>query len=156
MTAESVPEFELREARPDDAEFALPCFEWLFAPPGSVAPGWDNTGAMSRLKKLLQGDDCTLWLALTGDGRIVGICSVYLDIESVRYGLRAWVEDLAVAPDHRSAGIGAALLKASRGWAKERGATHLELDSGINRKDAHRFYESIEPSHVSMHYAWQL
>ena len=28
-----------------------------------------------------------------------------------------------------------------RGWARERGATHLELDSAEARLDAHRFYE---------------
>jgi hypothetical protein len=29
---------------------------------------------------------------------LVGFATVYLDIVSVRFGQRAWVEDLAVAP----------------------------------------------------------
>ena len=37
--------------------------------------------------------------------------------------------------------MGKALLDAAKDWARERGATHLELDSAEARKDAHRFYE---------------
>ena len=67
------------------------------------------------------------------DGAIVGFCTAYLDLLSVRYGLRCWVEDLAVDPDRRSRGIGAALLAAAREWAAARGASHLELDSAEAR-----------------------
>ena len=38
---------------------------------------------------------------------------------------RCWVEDLAVNPEHRSQGVGKALLDAAKEWARERGATHL-------------------------------
>ena len=42
--------------------------------------------------------------------------------------------------------MGKALLDAAKDWARERGATHLELDSGEARTDAHRFYEREGPS----------
>ena len=77
-----------------------------------------------------------------------GLCCVFLDIASVRFGQRAWVEDLAVDPERRSEGIGKALLDAAKEWARERGASHLELDSGVDRADAHRFYEREGPSWV--------
>ena len=89
-------------------------------------------------------------------GEIVGICTVKLDIESVRFGQRAWVEDLAVHPDHRSAGHGKALLDAAKDWGRERGASHLELDSGEARTDAHRFYDREQPSWRSINYGWEL
>ena len=59
-------------------------------------------------------------------------------------------------PERRSAGIGKALLDAARDWARERGATHLELDSAETRPDAHRFYEREGPSWRSVSFAWEL
>jgi hypothetical protein len=40
--------------------------------------------------------------------------------------------------------------------ARRRGATHLELDSGLARKEAHRFYERRDPDAVGYSYSWRL
>jgi len=77
-------------------------------------------------------------------------------VNSVRFGLRCWVEDLAVDPSCRSLGIGKALFDAVKRWAKERGATHLELDTGVARADAHRFYEREAPHAKGYSYSWSL
>jgi GNAT superfamily N-acetyltransferase len=77
-------------------------------------------------------------------------------MHSVRFGYRAWVEDLAVAPAHRSQGVGKQLLEAAKAWARERGATHLELDTAEDRTDAQRFYERERPDHRSISYGWEL
>lgn len=82
----------------------------------------------------------TILVAYDG-AALVGFCTAYLEFSSVRFGRRCWVEDLAVDPERRSQGVGAALLGAAKGWARSAGATHLELDSGLARPDAHRFYE---------------
>jgi GNAT superfamily N-acetyltransferase len=74
----------------------------------------------------------------------------------VRFGRRCWVEDLAVDPERRSQGVGAALLAAAREWARRAGATHLELDSGLARADAHRFYEREGGARQSYTYGWEL
>ena len=148
-------EFEVREARPGEEGAVLAMYEWLFAPPGSVPPGWDPEAATPRLAAAIAGERSAVLVAETGTG-LAGLCSAYVDLESVRYGKRCWVEDLAVDPERRSQGIGTALLEAARAWARERGATHLELDSGIARGDAHRFYERESPSWTGMQYAWWL
>lgn len=156
------PGVQLREAEAGEGEKILPCFEWLFAPPGSMPPNWEPAAALDRLEAALADDRAAIFLAEASDpaadisNDVVGICSVYLDIDSVRYGRRAWVEDLAVAAGQRSGGIGAALLRSAREWSRQRGATHLELDSGIRRTDAHRFYERERPSWTGIQYAWQL
>ena len=105
----------IREARADEAPVLAAAYEWLFAPPGIRPPGWDATRATSRLERLAAADDATMLVADI-DGEVVGLCSVYLDISSVRFGQRAWVEDLAVDPDHRSGGHGKALLDAAKDW----------------------------------------
>ena len=142
-------------ATPDEAAAALPAYEWLFAPPGMVPAGWDPEVASARLRAVAESDRSDLFLARV-DGKVAGLCCVFLDIASVRFGQRAWVEDLAVDPAQRSRGIGKELFDTAKEWARERGASHLELDSGLDRADAHRFYEREEPSWVSKCFAWQL
>jgi GNAT superfamily N-acetyltransferase len=144
----------IRPARDDEVAALVAAYDWLFAPPGSQPPMWDPTAAARRLRALIAADDGEVLVA-DHDGEIVGICTVALDLESVRFGLRAWVEDLAVHPDHRSAGHGKALLDAAKDWGRERGASHLELDSGEPRGDAHRFYERERPSWRSVSYGWE-
>jgi GNAT superfamily N-acetyltransferase len=145
----------IRPARPDEAGRCVAGYEWLFAPPGSRPPRWDVETAAARLTAAVTANDAEILVA-DDDDEIVGICTVYLDLESVRFGRRAWVEDLAVHPDHRSAGHGKALLDAAKEWARQRGATHLELDSGEARADAHRFYEREQPSWRSISFGWEL
>lgn len=87
---------------------------------------------------------------------VVGFATVYLDIVSVRFGQRAWIEDLAVAPHRRSGGIGKALLDAAKVWARDHGAARLELESGAARLDAHRFYEREGPDGSARSFRWTL
>ena len=145
----------IRPARADDAPALVGAYDWLFAPPGIEPAVWDPERARNRLSRLIAASHGSVLVA-ESDGAIVGICSVYLDIESVRFGQRAWVEDLAVHPDHRSAGHGKALLDAAKEWARSHGATHLELDSGEARADAHRFYEREGGARQSYTYGWEL
>jgi GNAT superfamily N-acetyltransferase len=145
----------IRPAGPGEVDSLVAAYEWLFAPPGAQPPQWDAGRAAARLRDAVAADDAEVLVADAG-GAVVGICTVYLDIESVRFGQRAWVEDLAVHDDHRSAGHGKALLDAAKDWARERGATHLELDSSEARTDAHRFYEREQPSWRSISFGWEL
>jgi GNAT superfamily N-acetyltransferase len=145
----------IRAARPGETDALLAGYEWLFAPPGARPPAWDRARAAERLGRAIGASDAEVFVADVG-GEVVGICTVYLDFESVRFGRRAWVEDLAVHDPHRSRGFGKSLLDAAKDWAREHGATHLELDSGEARADAHRFYERERPSWRSISFGWEL
>jgi GNAT superfamily N-acetyltransferase len=145
----------IRPAGTGETAALVAAYEWLFAPPGARPPHWDEDAAAARLERAMAADRAEVLVA-ERDGAVAGICTVYLDIESVRFGRRAWVEDLAVHPDHRSAGLGKGLLDAAKDWARERGATHLELDSAETRTDAHRFYEREVPSWRSVSFGWEL
>jgi GNAT superfamily N-acetyltransferase len=48
------------------------------------------------------------------EGAFIGLCSVCLDLNSVRFGQRCWIEDLATDPAQRSRGIGRDLLDAAK------------------------------------------
>jgi len=145
----------VRSARSEEVDALVASYEWLFAPPGSVPAGWEPSFAADTLRELAAADDADVLVA-TDAGAVVGLCTVYRDIRSARFGQRAWVEDLAVDPQRRSQGIGGRLLGAAKAWARARGCTHLELDSSTARTDAHRFYEREEPSWRSLSYGWDL
>ncbi len=165
-------EIEVRAALPGDERAIVGLYEWLFAPPGSRPAAWDERRATIALRQAIDShDSCVLIAAQKRDsadptapgggageagGTLVGFCTAYRDLHSVRFGYRAWVEDLAVDPDHRSRGIGSRLLAAARDWARERGATHLELDSAEARTDAHRFYEREGAGYRSISFGWEL
>ena len=133
----------------------LGTYEWLFAPPGSVPARWDADHARAAIAQAIEEPECAVLVA-AHRGDLLGLCTAYHNLNSVRFGPRCWVEDLAVSPQHRSQGVGKALLDAARDWARDRGATHLELDSGDARADAHRFYERENPSWTSRCFAWEL
>ena len=131
------------------------CYEWLFDPPGTRPPHWNDAVAVARLQEAGANERSAVLVA-EADSQIVGICTVYLDIMSVRFGQRCWIEDLAVHPDWRSRGVGASLMDTAEQWARERAASHLELDSGDARMRAHQFYERRQPTWTSRCFGWML
>lgn len=155
MKSERIP-VRVRHSTSDDVQDLVDSYAWLFAHPGTPPAEWDPAVAEARLQKLLASPSASVVLVAEADGHMVGFCSVYLDIESVRFGQRAWVEDLAVAPGYRSQGIGKQLLDQAKQWASRQGATHIELESSIARTEAHRFYEREAPSSRSICFIWNL
>lgn len=145
----------IRPALSAEVPELVAAYDWLFAPPGALPPSWDPGRAGTALSEVIAAEAAEVLVAEV-DGRIVGLCSIYLDILSVRFGHRAWVEDLAVDPDSRSQGVGKALLDAAKDWGRAHDATHLELDSGTARTDAHRFYERELPTSRSLCFGWEL
>ena len=147
----------IRRALPEEVEGVIAALEWLFAAPGSQPALYDPERARAAVGRAIEAADATVLVADAPDGpALAGVCTVFLDVDSIRFGQRAWVEDLAVDPALRSTGVGKALLDAAKAWGREHGATHLELDSGDARTDAHRFYEREQPDWSARSFAWVL
>jgi GNAT superfamily N-acetyltransferase len=146
---------QVREALPAEVERVLGMYEWLFPPPGYVPPNWDTERARQAIAEAI-ADEAAAVLVAERRGQLLGFCTAYLELNSVRFGQRCWIEDLAVSPEHRSQGIGGALLDAAGDWARERDATHLELDTGLDRTDAQRFYDRRRPASKGYSYSWRL
>jgi GNAT superfamily N-acetyltransferase len=66
-------------------------------------------------------------------------------------GRKLYVDDLVTTGDGRSKGVGHALLAELEARARARDCTVLDLDSGVQRHDAHRFYFR-ERMHISSHH----
>lgn len=84
--------------------------------------------------------------------RVVGV-AVWRIIENTFAGKVLYVDDLITDEQARSTGIGKALLSACEQMALRLHCTWLELDSGTQRKRAHRFYLREGMDIVSFHFS---
>src|SRR2546428_13155038 len=130
----------IRWARPADEDAVLALFEELFDPPGRRPRGYTRERGDAGFRHALANPDADILLAVAEDGALIGLASVYVDLESIRFGRRCWLEDLVVTAARRSQGIGRRLLDAATAWASARGCTPLLLNSAPTPTDAHRFY----------------
>ncbi len=65
----------------------------------------------------------------------------FMPMITLYYGKFIWVCDLVTDSSKRSKGYGEKLLTFIHEWAKECGYKKVALSSGLQREDAHRFYE---------------
>ena len=72
--------------------------------------------------------------------------------ENLAWGRFLYVDDLVILPGQRSMGRGAKLLSWLKEQAAKEGCEQLHLDSGIQRKEAHRFYEREGMTMASFHF----
>ena len=78
--------------------------------------------------------------ALRTNGETVALAGVRLST-NMYYGRHLWVDELVTDEGHRSQGHGLQLLRFLEQWASEHDCETLALSSGLQREDAHRFYE---------------
>lgn len=72
--------------------------------------------------------------------------------ENLAWGRFLYVDDLVTLPAHRSNGYGAKLRSWLMELAAKEGCQQMHLDSGNQRKDAHRFYERESMTMTSLHF----
>lgn len=94
-----------------------------------------------RIGEMLRRGNYKIFVACDGD-RVVGFvgCVSYLAFELDGEGMK--IIALAVSGEYRRQGIGTALLKTAENWAKESGIEVILLNSGLQRTEAHMFYEA--------------
>jgi GNAT superfamily N-acetyltransferase len=85
------------------------------------------------------------------DGEVRAVAG-YRFLESLFSGKFVYVDDLVTRESDRSGGFGGELLDWLIQQAREHGCENLELDSGVQRFDAHRFYFSRRMSISSYHF----
>jgi GNAT superfamily N-acetyltransferase len=93
------------------------------------------------LKLLLARPDQGAVLVGRGSrGRAVGMVTVQLVVSTAQGSLTAWIEDVAVARDHRGRGLGRALVTQALEWARRHGATRAQLLVDLDNAAALAFY----------------
>jgi len=79
-------------------------------------------------------------LTLAVEGEVVKGLALWRIIDNTYEGRRLYVDDLVTDTIHRSTGVGKALVGWLEQQARSRSCSVLALESGVARKDAHRFY----------------
>jgi GNAT superfamily N-acetyltransferase len=92
-------------------------------------------------------------LAFVEDGGEVRAVAGYRFIEWLFSGRFLYVDDLVTRERDRSAGYGARLMDWLVQRAREAKCTSVDLDSGVHRFDAHRFYFTRRMSIRSYHFS---
>jgi GNAT superfamily N-acetyltransferase len=108
---------------------------------------------LQRVRKQ-QGQGYTLTAVLV-DGAPVAAAG-WRRQDTLFSGFQFYIDDLITAEDQRGRGYGKALLDHLAAQAKREGAGSLQLDSGTQRKDAHRFYLRERFDITSFHFGRQL
>lgn len=86
------------------------------------------------------------------DGKVVAVAGFRI-LENLAWGRFLYVDDLVSSAKARSNGHGAAILRWLESYAAENGCARLHLDSGVQRLDAHRFYDREGFSRICIHFA---
>ena len=98
----------------------------------------DETGFLALLAVMMPAG-YRLLAAREGD-RIVAVAGIAVRT-SLHHGRHVWVYDLVTTADARSRGYGRALLSAIEDLGRHEDCETIALSSGLQRTDAHRFYE---------------
>lgn len=92
---------------------------------------------VARVRQMQSEGFC---LAYLSEGALVRAIAGYRVLNQLVSGRVLYVDDLVTDENLRSVGHGAALLAWLQDRARTEGCEYLELDSGVHRAGAHRFY----------------
>ena len=101
------------------------------------------------LQMLLDSSSAGIWVA-DRYGRIVGMVTVQLVISTAEGRLSGLLEDLVVSSAYRHRGLGKALLNAAVKWAREQGATRMQLLADGRNVPALIFYRKQDWKQTNM------
>ena len=147
---------EIRPARSDEVEAVRDCYEWLFAPPGrrpeSWVPEWASAAIAEAIDSAAIDDPRRRRTRMSGRSPAsappISICSRF--VTGCAAGSRTSRSTRTPLPGDR----GSVAHRRRARWAAEAGASHLELDSGEARTDAHRFYEREGSNVRALSFGW--
>lgn len=93
---------------------------------------------LSTVRRMMQTDGYRQ-AAVFEDDTVVAVAG-YRFMEMLYAGKTLYVDDLNTDEARRSRGYGKMLIDWLKADAKERGCVQLQLDSGVQREQTHRFY----------------
>ena len=93
--------------------------------------------------EIMKHDDRYVTFVAEADGKIVGLAAAVKVLAIGHPGGYVKMNGIGVLPEYRGQGIGKQLMEHVERFAVEQGAPYVGLASGINRAEAHAFYERI-------------
>ena len=127
----------IREARPEDWPEVAELLAQL-GRPDVRATGREDAGR-EVFERYLDRADAVILVAEDG-GSVVGLLDMEYRVRLNFSTPQAWIPDMVVHQDARSAGVGRALMARAEELARERGCWGMALESAAWRERAHTFY----------------
>lgn len=109
------------------------------------------------LADLASGGHAFLFVAVTSDEEtgehVIGFLSGEIREGSPTFSPKTWasVDDIYVAPEHRSRGVGRELVRRCREWARDHGADGVSLQVAAANERARRLYQELGFREVSVY-----
>ena len=104
--------------------------------------GYETTeDEMRRRMQRIGADPQYVSLVALEDGKVVGFLGMAFGLHYEYNGSYARIVALSVAPQMRGKNIGTSLVAAAEKIARSRGALTCVVNSGIQRSEAHEFYQ---------------
>ena len=113
-----------------------------------LRPHLTEAGFLTQIQRMQAGG--FYLAALRAKGEVRAVAGFRLEERLVK-GRLLYVDDLVTAADSRSLGYGKQLLSWLIAHARSQDCRQLQLDSGVHRFAAHRFYMR-EGMHISAHH----
>jgi len=114
-----------------------------------LRPHLDSTAFVTTTERMKNEGYQLVYLADPDIRAVAG----FRKMEMLATGPILYVDDLVTSAAHRSKGYGKHLLEWLLDEAKKQNCKYLELDSGLPRLDAHRFYERHGMSKAAFHFS---
>ena len=98
--------------------------------------------AQRFINERLQKNESVIFVAMIED-KPAGFTQLYPKYSSVSASKNWILNDLYVDSNYRKQGIGEVLIKTAMEFAKEEGATYVQLETAVDNYTAQRLYEAI-------------
>lgn len=116
----------------------------------------DKRAARDFLSARFSRGDSHLLVHETRDERVTGFVQLYPELSTVSLAPRWILNDLFVAADARSRGVGRALMMATTELAREYDVPRLTLVTQVDNHSARRLHESLGWQRVNDFYSYTL
>jgi GNAT superfamily N-acetyltransferase len=131
----------IRRATAADLDALVRLLGVLFSLEADFRPDADRQ--RRGLALMLSDTVCRGVLVAELGGVVIGMVTAQLVVSTAEGGPAAVVEDMVVEEPERRHGVGRRLLEAAVAWARERGATRLQLLADRENAPALAFYERM-------------
>ncbi len=137
----------VRLAKPEELEQVQKLNHQLFLSDAQhfndLNTNWPFEEGEAYFRKRIAGDGGVCFVAVKDNAVIGYVAGGWSHLNFSAYkGKRAELENICVAEDARSTGVGALLVDALFDWCKRNGATHVMVDAYAPNLKAIKFYEA--------------
>ena len=137
MSATAVQKFSIAPATVDDCR---ECAGLLVGQLGEHGVDASAEHLARGLENVVADAERGFLLLARDNSRIIGVAYVATILSAEHCGLVAWLEELYVSPEHRSRGVGTALLTAILERARATGVVAMDLEIDADHRRAESLY----------------